>query len=978
MRNLPADFIDAINADDAPVSMLVLKLESGDVKFSDGLFGEGLPYIENISEEQDGGNFENYLSRGNLETCKLSVTLLYSDLSRSTIHSVVSELQSMSADNLRCRAELWKKFVDIDGNDTCAPLLWNVYAVQDNSENFACREGQMLMPLELITLPGSENQKLSITDDQEKSYDIVIGKAEGLTLQFIEDESSKWTELLEDIDENKDNDLIKVKDATKLRTGYHLINGEYVFLTSASAGYMSISQRGSGLTEPQEHSSGSRIFPMGAVLKYLVCAGPVGILEKLRTSNEIDIYDDDGDGDTTEYKDLYSGGNEEYHPELNPAQIWFNDRMPWLKKDQDYEITDKVFYGRRYEFSSLLDVSRPNEVNKQEGNTKLLVSFRRFCEPGSDYWFTLTNVPLPALPGDGITYAASDNILQNLGYFEISQSFGEHNTTNWMDSTAYREMRIDSSCPPGEEGWTMIEPEMPDTTEFIYSDYGSLNIRFQRIATKYMDIRIDIYEVDKSGAEFPLFSRTLLGSLSGERDWIINGGIPVDEVFSQQFIDYDAYTKNKRIKLKLTCLSNSNSNSWAVIRVGGNSINYSEEFFYGMIAFWRYYDSAPVASVSSRFFSNMSLRGEFISAKIRVQGTLKNTGDMANGELFFVENDSDLSSVTITDGQEIDTTFDLSATSWAELSATTFRLQVEFDYLGELQENDTTWIGTPRSDGEAGIELTEGIQWMISYTGNNLDEVQVNYADQLYVDAVSTRGPDWTPARAVQYIATDHASWAGLIDIDSFDARHDEFVAAGHFLNGTISGSSGSQDAIRTVLREGLAGLNYPLGKITMYSYLTDLAAIVPVKSLTSIVRPDRESFPNRGFMQSANEMRSNRMFFRWNKNLSTGKYDGNVIKSDGTVFLNDQVVTFELVKSDIIGNSVANFLWNLWKYGYLIQDCEYPAAALAIEKHDLIESFSMADGDATANFIALSCYQTHESVKMRRGISAKIIMIKR
>mgnify|MGYP000380331285 CR=1 FL=1 len=62
------------------------------------------------------------------------------------------------------------------------------------------------------------------------------------------------------------------------------------------------------------------------------------------------INDEDGDLDTTEYRDLYSGGNEELHPELNQAQIWFNNRMPWLKKDQDYQIDDKKNFGSLIHF----------------------------------------------------------------------------------------------------------------------------------------------------------------------------------------------------------------------------------------------------------------------------------------------------------------------------------------------------------------------------------------------------------------------------------------------------------------------------------------------------------------------------------------------------------------------------------------------------------------------------------------------------
>lgn len=970
MRNLPSDFIAAINADDAPVSMLVLKLESGDVKFSDGLYGEGLPYIDNISEEQDGGSFENYLSRGNLETCKLSVTLIYSDLSRSTIHNAISELQSMSAENLRCRAELWKKFVDIDGNDTCAPLLWNVYAVQDNSENFACRENQMLFPLELITLPGSENQKLSITNDPEKSYDYVIGKAEGLSLQLMEEESSKWTELIGDADGKEVTaeytGLIRVKDASKLRSGYHLINGEYVYLSRASAGYMRLSQRGSSLTEPQEHSSGSRIFPTGAVFKYAVCAGPVGSLEKLRTSNEIDVYDDDGDGNTTEYRDLYSGGNEVFKPGLNPAQVWFDDRMPFLWKDQENQISDKIFYGTFSSFSSAASCRSVLDINKPDGKAAIEIKFREFSSPINSIGYGYTEPQDVLVPTSSEAHLVSFSENLKNGKFSITQNSGD-----WESMEAYAEFRVDGTADVGDSAWMTAPIPPPSDKNGEYHSYTGDTIFGIIINSAYYDrmmVQFDFYVVTKEGAEINIFN-LLQPKIYGST--ITSGYIPqLELIYEQQGSPFaEFWLQDARIKMKMTVIGKADNTSSAWLRIG-HAIELTPfplRVFYNIWSYKEYYLTQPLVYISSSFSKNLSSRGTFISAKARVKGTLRNTADKATGTLKIYEGAVEKYSTAVSDGAAVDQTITLDAANWSDLSSTTVKVEIELTALsGEITE------------GSAGFDFDGGLQWLLTYSSTTLDGLQVNYADALYVDAVSTHGPDWTPAQAVQYIAADHTSWSELIDTGSFDDRHDEFAAAGHFLNGTISGSSGSQDAIRTVLREGLAGLNYPLGKITMYSYLTDLAATVPVKSLMSVVRPDRESLPNRGFMQSANEMRSNRMFFRWNKNLSTGKYDGNVIKSDGTVFLNDQVVTFELVKSDIIGNSVANFLWNLWKYGYIIQDCEYPAEALAIEKHDLIESFSMADNDATANFIAVSCFQTHESAKARRGLSAKIVMIKR
>lgn len=942
MLSFPADFITA--ADQIPPAeewlIACLKMPSGDVWLSDRpaspellalIPAEPLPAVENWGERKDGGTIDNFLSPGNLECPQQSITLLRADQTKADVDAIIQQ----GIHNRRF--ELYRWFSGM----TSAPVLIDIMFCQDP---IGLKESSALWSFDTVGALCSENPYITDRSNGNDVYPYVIGRAQGLRLQFLEEQSDPRTTLLDDLDDSSEG-LIRVEDSSRFPpTGSCLINGEEFAYNPKSAGYLSITTRATGGTEVQAHRAGSRIFLKDSIFKYAVCAGPVGNLELLRTSNDLDTWDEDGDGDTDEYRNLYTGGNEVLHPELNPAQVWFNDRMPWLRENQDFQLTDKKYYGNHYSFSSAIDVGKPHMVNREDGDASVMVSFRRFSDP-SDVWYQDTTITLPALPGDGPTYSASDNIVNNQGYFTISQSFGEF---IWnLTSTAYREMRCESTCPEGVEGWTMVEAGLPDTTEYIFDEgVGWLNVYFQRVVTYKMDIKIEIHEVDPTGAEFLLHSSTYLGGSSG-----LIEHYPLGYFFTVPFINYDPYTANRRLKLTMTCLGNNAADSYAFMRVGSETI-YSDEFHYGLVGFWRYFDSQPSAYLLSKFNRNFTNKGTFESAKIRVQGTFKNTEDKADGEFKILENDVEIYSVTIEDGEEIDTTVELAATTWTELRDTEIKLQTDFDYLRATDpETGEQWWGVPRTDGEAGINLNDGVQWLITYTGENLDGIQVQYTDSLLIDAVSIHGENETPASAIQHLVEGFSNWAtDFLDTVDFSARHAEYVAATHYLNGTIDGGMKLQSAIRELCRQGFCRLLQNQGKIKLRNYITDSAGTLAMTADNDFIFQKSKEWQ----MTDTKEV-IQKLVCNYDKNHSTGKYDGRYEQVTGEHVENYDQIDLDLVSSETAVQVIIDwfFAFRSEQLNIFIFDGNFKC--LEFEKSDIINLPNFLSEDVGVDMRLLS-----------------------
>ena len=1081
MRSLPADMLTLTQEIPPPEEWIIacLKMPSGDVWLSDrpvsaallALLPVGvdpLPIVEDWGTLDDGQGIDKILAAGSsgyLCAPKTRIVLIRADQTKADVDTIISQ----GIHNRRI--ELYRWFTGM----TSAPVLIDTLFCQDRIE---LSESSMLFSFDAVGALASENPYMTDRANGQKNWPYLIGKAEGVPLKLLEEESSKWTVLLGDKDGEKVGPeytgLIRVEDATKLNSGQHLINGEEVTLARVTAGYMEITARAGGGTEAQEHAGGSRIFPINAVFKYAVCAGPVGSLEDLRTSNEIDIYDEDGDLDTTEYRDLYSSGNEEYHPELNPAQIWFNNRMPWLKKDQDFDIEDRVFYGDSFEYSDDKDIVSPEGINAKTGNPAIRINFQRFSEESNDYWYKDTDLCLPGLPNDTTGLGASTYQESGLGagYFEISQSTGEYNDN--MSSTAYRQILINDTCPDGAECWTSTAPILPPQGWYNYTvDGHSYGIVFQRVYTEWAGIRVRVAMVRPDGSEELLnittataanlslhgvvmlsghkFDLLFPGEIIGGKEWF-----PTGYTFSD-IINFDdpatfATEPPESVRLKMYVKmeqKGSGGPAWGFIRIGGKS-QYSDKFHYGMAAFWRYYDNNPSAWISSSFGRDNSSLGIFGKAKVRIKGVVRNTNNFADGIVTIYEKaitdnyiygatytatsgEIDLSgeavggliqdgetvafinteneewdrknfvltatatpgvftvspapdtdhtfpkysnlirgawkSLDLSDGNKFDEELTLSAASWDDLATSKITVKVALDYL--LEQTPDKVEGKERISGYAGVELDGGVEWPLSYTATNLDGIQINYVDTLYVDAVSSRGADWTPAEAFKWLSEDKTSWAAdMLDLTDIGARHAEYETAGHYLNGLLN-SDRYQGAIKEIARQGFFLPFQDGGRVSLQSYLSWPSTVSVSGDNDSILEASKtfETTDTNSIVQ--------RLVIDYKKNFSTGLFDGQYELNTGSHVEQTNSMSLDLVSSESAVILLANWLFSLKSIQLKCLGFDGNFRLIESQSWDKIELPDFLAGDLQAELIVTGVQQQFAQPKNDRPAKFTIKTIK-
>lgn len=906
LENLPVDFITELNKN--PVQEIILatlKMDSGNVYLSDfklpleieTQLGRAYhPFVESFGEIKDGGEINSFLNPGNLETKTQRITIIRSDQSKAIIDPIINE----GIHNKRI--ELYRWFVGM----TNPPVLIDILFCQDP---ISLKEGSMLFSFDCVSCLVSENPKLWDKAAGEQVFPVAVGKAEGVPLVFL-DSNPPYTKLTEELQEGYTG-VVGAEDTSGFpSTGIILINGERVSYTSKSATSFNISARGVGGTEEQTHRSGGAILPDGAIYRYGVCAGPTGSLSDLKASGE-----------------EYSGENAEIHPELNPAQVWFNDRLPYLFEDQNLDIVDDSFYGATANKSIDTSTYWYPDINKKDGKAEIKIEFRSFSRPtGTDTKSNEAPVYLPAMPGDGPTYAGSPNLLET-DHFSISQHHGDP-----AQREAYREIRINSTAEDNEQAWVMIEPEKPEESAEYY-DYINFWLSFYcpLAVTAYMRYKLQFFKVFSSGMEQEILSMTHQGGTAA-------GGPQVDYGITDWFLgEYlDILNPNERLKLAITLLEKGTGpDPYAYVRLGGYT---AKNTYYGGVAFYRYRVSEPSAWISSTFNKDLSTRGTFSSAKVCLKGTIRNTSDKAEGALIVYENGNEIASYNISDGDEIDDKIDISASSWFELMSTEIKVEVKLIGI----EGDI-------SSGSAGFEFSDGLQWLLSYTGNNLDNVNVSYASNLTCSATSVHGPNPTPADQIKHLVQDYTSYGDFIHTQDFIDRSNEYSTRGHFLNGLLSGNLSLQDAYRKILKEGFARVKYNQGKIKLLNYITDqdLSNDATYSSSHLILK-------KRGYETTGSGNVIDRFIINYKKNNETGNYEDKLDTGSG---YNEQEINLDLVSSNTAVSEAGNFLFSYKNQNLTILTFECLPWVLETEKGDVLTLPDFLDNEVSKFCKIISSY---------------------
>jgi len=907
MKTFPSDFITELNKNPVKEILLaIIKLDSGNVYLSDlpigitdGLDNDYLPYVESWGTEQDESAIESFLNPGNLEAKSQKISLIRTDQTKAVIDQIINE----GIHNKRFELYRWLSGM------TSPPQLIDTFFCQDP---IVLTEDSLLFSFDIVSCTMSENPAIWQRQNQNEVFPVAVGRATAVPLQLLED-NPPHTEILESIDETYLGP-VKVKDLAGFPvSGTILINSEYITFSSRTATVIKLSARAQSGSDAQEHDRGSGVFPSGSVYKFGGCAGPVGVLENLRS------------GDTD-----YSGDNAVLRPDTNPARVEFNDRLPYLYEDQDMTVTDKAVYGSGVDFSTTSAVL-PYHINKDNGLAKISIPFRDFGLPSTEKWYKDTVCSLPALSG-GETYAASENI-STTDYFTVSQSHGVYDEFNHgINATAYREFKINPTCPESEVAWTMIEPEFPENEEFTgYSGVCYWSILMSVKAASYMQVKMDLLHVYPSGAE-SLFYTTTWGTVTGE--------VLIEDTGQSSILSgYSVDTKNHRIKMQFTLLSKGDiGEPSAYIRIGGPTV-YSDKMIYGLAFFWQYYVNEPAAHIASIFSENLSGSGVFTSAKASIKGVIKNSGDKAQGVLNILDNGLVKYSTSMTNNQAIDQEISLDAISWLELATTEIRVEVNLSSLdGEV------------TAGSAGFDFDGGIVFLLSYTSSTIDGQQIRYTTSLTVDAIAVYGENPTPAEKFKWLVDNYTSYSDFIDIDYFAARSAEYATKNHYLNGLIPGNYTLQDAYRKILKEGFARLRYSSGKIELLNYITDSN-----ETLSKTYDNDYFVIKKKGYKTTATNQLITRLVINYDKVNKTGISDGQFILDSGGSESREQIIDLDLVSEPSVVLEVGNYLFGYKSVPLKIYTFEAVLWAIASEKGDIINVPNIINNDIGIDTLVIS-----------------------
>lgn len=510
----------------------------------------------------------------------------------------------------------------------------------------------------------------------------------------------------------------------------------------------------------------------------------------------------------------------------------------------------------------------------------------------------------------------------------------------------------------------MISPVFPDLDGFVYTeDNHKWAMVTQRFTTKKMDVKLEIFEVHASVggavAEYPVYSVTFLGGQEEERNWRVDHGDIVN--FIGDFSDIGK--NNVRLKMKFTCLNNNSSDSYAYIRVGSSIANGDGQFHYGLGALWNYLDAAPSSWASVTFGKNLSARGSFTDAKARVKGIIRNSENKAKGTLKIYENGTERHSVAISNGDELDTTINLSASDWVALSLTEIKIEVSLDYALIYDYGAGTIDPVERTDGFSGIDLEDGVQWLVSYVGNNLDNINVSYASNLTCDAVSIHGENPTPADQIKYMIEDYTSYTDFIHAQDFIDRSTEYAARSHYLNGLLSGHLSLQDAYRAVLKEGFARIKYNQGKIKILNYITDQGLDNDATYGNSHL-----ILKKRGYETTGSENVVERLTINYNKNNKTGNYENIYSAGSGP---EGSEINLDLTSSPGAVEEAGGFLFSYKNKNLKVLSFECLPTVMRAEKGDLLALPDFLDNETMK-----SCKVISSNCRFGQGKNNKITTI--
>ncbi len=912
ITGLPADIQAQIDSKSRkPIQLLQFHLPDAVFYLSDIAVGKGQgldndyqPWIESWGTLRDNTNLTNVFEGNSLEIRSGTITLLSSNVSST----FVKLLFQAGVENIRVILLQW--FGDI----TSPPIEIDTMVCQDP---ISLKEASMLLKIDIVSVLMKANPYLWENPPGVEPQPIVVGKAVGMPLKNLQ--TARVTAISEDIPSNFTTDpydpwigTIFIENGVGFEaSGIVSIDSEDMAYDTVTASSITITSRAQNSTALRPHLRGALMCPYGAVYDYVICSGPVASVDNLLGNSEAYVND------------------VELFPGQDPVIARFTGRPPWLK----------VSPGQGGDPIQPPDVTLPpeygNRTEQHYGNTA--------GEPTSD---TSIN------SGSGsATLAISQHTAGGTGIL-TGRSSTETNTYNTTPSVYYPTKLTSNRTSylqtnTGSNAAYQTQNAVSGSVDHVYhhddSAYGSIlhatvRIRFNTCGLFSADGKMEIFFVNPAGDETFLAGDELLlyDDDSPYQQYFVFSNVTFSTNVSSlvtNFADLALCSVRIRYTNIRTNFAYVTANENAKVQWNNPTWDIGYDIPAGVIP-------SPYQELVSHFNRDLSSLGAIVNVIAKVYLSVSVSNATVNASIVKRStsnsaNDSTLWSQTLTSSLAGSLrTFSLGSMSWAELQS--LRIGAKHQITGPNTADIT----------RASTLAFSYVQWEIEYTPVEIetpDEVRVVYAETMTCDVTSMLGENPTPPQVVNHMITDHSDSGAYIDTADFTSAHDQYVAAGYYLNGVLPAGTKLHEALREVLKQGMCRLLFNQSLIKIITYFEQVDKEVDFTVSDDDVQLRSKSIDNQPTANIRNDITVS-----YNKNYVGGVYDGQVqvenAESIARFFRNDYRRELSLINNEAIATLHANRLLDLQDLPTSIYSFNMFIKAYVLEKGDKVKVKAFLD----------------------------------
>ena len=830
------------------------------------------PLVESWGTLADNSRIEAVISGDAIEARTMSITVF--NLRKSSLVQAIR-----ATDIINVEVDVFQWFSDLPESEMV--LL----------DKFICRppvtmsEASILLNIDLVSVIMKENRYLSGAEKEDHNrFPYVIGEAKQIPLVDLQTAPTTTTAMYID---DVFTGTLEVRNTIGFEaSGKITVDSEILTYSSKSNTSFVIDGRGIDGTTALPHESNTIIADPTKNYDYAVCLGPVTTLENLTHSGGA-AYDQSAT----------------FLPGENPAKVRFIGRPPYTTEatsqppitlPPEYFQTD--YFGTYYEAANgegAGAVSSPENINNDSGT--VIMNIDQTLNGGDAS--LIDQMPennIGAGNGFCTVVAAREQIAMSFqtealcGVSSTGQStFGKDLSANGTFKSATLKIYNTGAFSTCIDSDFIINLIKPDGSKEVVASWNHNNLACSSpLASPPWRNYVQTFSL-----EGVVTSWGDLAASGGSLEWACN-------------------TESSQ--------SNKAGNSDFAFRW---SINYY----------------APPTNATpayqedvSMFNIDLSGLGTFISAKAIV--TFSSSITNASVRFDIVER--------IASANPADNTVLSSNTTSATMPKTSVEVGLSASTWNDLRNTRCGLHQTIIGPDTGGITRSShctlwNVIWEISYSApgdSPPGEVKVFYVTDLRCDAV-TGGAEITPAHVVEHLLNTYG-YAAHLDQQSIDDAKAVYIADSYYISGAFDKSFRLHDALRNVLRHGIARLKYSRGLIGMTTY--QINHNNPVSFYLSDVR--LKSFKEeRAMIDSI----INDLIVYYDVNSYDGVHNDKVEVSDADSInqygLKERKLDYSFVRTQALAEFIANKILSEYKKSGVLLTFSAYFSAYPLQKQDVV-----------------------------------------